>query len=580
YQNWSTISGIPNGTYNGVVRYLGQIVANYSPYAFDGTQNKDTLYTYSGAAWTKLPFIAPPYTVKRLMDLNHNYLSLVSAIGFAIYDQSQASVFINNYPFTQWTRPANLSDVYVDFQAGPTYWIADLNWGLVKSLGPYVIGYDNENIVVNGTHSNHIGSVFVDDKGNVVTSPVVIDETGAGQYNPEQLNFYNGTDWSYIPEVDTIQDLNHAIIDPKDPKHIWGASWIKGLVEYKNGNVFKVYNSVNSVIPHIPGYNDWHRVSGLSFDGTGNLWVGCSDVKNFLSVRKTDGTLQNFDFSSIAPAVGRVLADKNDQIWVLFPRGNGIAVFKNNNFAPPNSTNTKFLTTSIGQGKLPDPYAYAIAEDLDGHIWIGTSVGVAVFYNPANITGGGDYDCQQILITQDSHVQILLETEKVNAIAVDGANQKWVGTDASGVFCFSPDGQTEIFHFTTDNSPLFSNTIIDISYDAVTGDIYIGTDQGLQSYRGAIVKAEDDFTNVHAYPNPVRPGYAGSVYVRGLVSETIVKITDISGNLVWETKSQGGQIEWPLKNLNGQKVASGIYMAYCSTSDGTKSTSTKIMVVN
>lgn len=582
YQNWSTVTGIPAGTYNAIVRYGNKIVANYSPFAYNGTYNQDTLYSCSGGPWAKDLIIPPPYTIKRLLAQNSNYLSLINNFGFAIFDPAQVPVTITNYP---WFYTCNMGDVFVDLQGGPTYWIADLGidnayeGGLIKSLGPSGAGYLNQRIGLNGTHSNRIGTVFVSN-GNVVTSPVVIDETGAAQYNPEGLNYYNGTEWEYIR--DTILDVNRAIIDPNDPKHIWAASWIEGLVEYKNGSMAALYNDPNS-IPHIQGYSDWHRVAGLAIDGSNNLWIGCSDVRNFLSVRKTDGTFQNFDFSSItslAPQVGRLLADKNNQIWVLFPRGLGIAVYKNDGFSQPNASNTKFLTTAQGQGKLPDPYVYSIAEDLDGHIWVGTSVGVAVFYSPANITGGGDYDCQQILITQDTHVQILLETEKVNAIAVDGANQKWVGTDASGVYCFSPDGQTEIFHFTTDNSPLFSNTVIDIAYDDVSGDIYIGTDQGLQSYRGAIVKAEDQFNHVHAYPNPVRPGYGGSVYVRGLVSETVVKITDIAGNLVWETKSQGGQVEWPLKNLKGQRVASGVYMAFCSTTDGTSSTSTKIMVLN
>ena len=315
-------------------------------------------------------------------------------------------------------------------------------------------------------------------------------------------------------------------------------------------------------------------------DETGNLWIGGSDVQNFLTVRKTNGTFQNFNFSSIAPYVGRVLADKNNQIWVLFPRGNGIAVYKNSNFASPNPSNHKFLSTAEGNGKLPDLYVFSIAEDLEGQIWVGTSKGVAVFYNPENIFSGSNFDCQQILITQDGHVQILLETEKITAIAVDGANRKWIGTEASGVFCFSPDGQEQIYHFTQDNSPLFSDLIIDIGYDEVTGDVFVGSDQGVQSFRTLIVKGEEKYTNVHAYPNPVKPGYNGSVYIRGLMNESVVKITDINGNLVHEVKSQGGQIEWPLKNLNGQKVAPGVYLAYCALVDGTASAVTKILVLN
>jgi outer membrane protein assembly factor BamB len=155
-----------------------------------------------------------------------------------------------------------------------------------------------------------------------------------------------------------------------------------------------------------------------------------------------------------------------------------------------------------------------------------------------------------------------------------------VGTEASGVYCFSPDGQQQIYHFSVDNSPLFSNQVIDIAYNDQTGDVYIGTDMGMQSYRTYIIKGEEEFNSVHAYPNPVRPGYGGNVYVKGLIDEAVVKITDVSGNLVWETKSQGGQIEWPLKNLSGKRVASGVYLAYCAATDGTQSVVTKILVMN
>jgi outer membrane protein assembly factor BamB len=233
-----------------------------------------------------------------------------------------------------------------------------------------------------------------------------------------------------------------------------------------------------------------------------------------------------------------------------------------------------------GAGKLPDLSVSAMAEDHDGHIWIGTAKGIAVFYNPQNIFTGANFDSQQIKITQDGHVQLLLETERVTAITIDGANRKWIGTEASGVYCFSPDGQEQIYHFSTDNSPIFSNQVVDIGYDTKTGDVFIGTDMGMQSFRTYIIEGEEEFNKVHAYPNPVRPGYTGNVYVKGLIDEAVVKITDVSGNLVWETKSQGGQIEWPLKSLSGKRVASGVYLAYCAATDGTASVVAKILVLN
>ncbi len=579
FQTWKTVSAIPPGTYNGVVRYTNKIVANYSPYAATGIGNKDTLYEYNGVTWSKSTIKTfPYYLVKMFSGSNYNYLNVQDYLGYETYNSAGTRI---DYLFNYSYGFSNISDVFPDYSGpSPTYWIADNNFGLIDARGSYPYA-PNTKITINGTHSNYISSVFVSN-GNVVTSPTTVDEVGSLKFSREGLNYYDGSQWTYVKEqvYDTIYDMDYALIDKKDPTHLWATSWKNGLMEFKNGQMVNVFNSFNSAIPYFSVFHDWHRNAGLCYDKHDNLWIANSNVSNFLSVRKANGTFQTFEFASGTPMAGRVMADKNDQIWVLFPRGSGIAVFKNNNFAAPNSSNFKILTTDSLKGRLPSLYVNSIVEDLDGHIWIGTTQGVAVFYSPANVTGGGNYDCQQIKITQDNHVQLLLETEKVTALAVDGANRKWAGTESSGIFCFSPDGQTQIFHFTKDNSPLFSNSVIDLSYDDVTGDIFTATDQGLQSYRTEVVKGDSSFKNVHAYPNPVRPGYAGTVFVKGLMDQSVVKITDAAGNLVWETKSQGGQIEWGLTNFGGQKVVSGVYLVYCATTDATSKAVAKIMVLN
>lgn len=566
FQNWKLVTGIPAGTYNGIVTYKNKIVANYSPYTQNATMNKDTLYNYDGVSWSKYSIKPFPYIIKKLFPTtNKNYLSVVENYGLEIYDVNEVpSVKVNAYPF----GGVDVKDVFPDFSAG-TYYIADRISGFIISKGNAAF-FPNYKINVNGTHSNLVNNIDIYE-GIVACSPIKIDETGVAQFSPEGLNIYDGSEWSYWrdPAADSVFDYCYAYVDRKDPNRVWTSSWYHGLLEYRNGKVVNVFNSLNSAIPSLPSFF-WHRVAGLSMDEDGNLWIGGSDVQNFLTVRKANGTFQNFNFTGPAPFIGRVLADKHGQVWVTFPRSGGvigmhngtlystsagIAVYKNNNFAAPGPGNSKFITLSEGQGKLPDPYVFGIAEDHDGQIWVGTSKGVAVFYNPENIFSGGNYDAQQILITQDNHVQILLETEKVTAIAVDGGNRKWIGTEASGVYCFTPDGQSQIYHFTAENSPLFSNLVHDIAYNGKTGDVFIGTDQGIQSYRTEIVDGEKENCNaVHAYPNPVKPAYNGNVYVRGLMDQSVVKITDINSNLVWETKSTGGQIEWGLKNIQGKKV--------------------------
>jgi hypothetical protein len=203
-----------------------------------------------------------------------------------------------------------------------------------------------------------------------------------------------------------------------------------------------------------------------------------------------------------------------------------------------------------------------------------------VFYNPSSVLSSNDYDSQPIKIVQDGNVELLLGHESVLSLAVDGANNKWAGTVTGGLYCFSPDGQTQLYHFTKENSPLYSNLILDVNYDEATGDIFIATDMGVQSFRSTILAGSELYNNVVAFPNPVRPNYQGTVLIKGLIDKSIVKIVDESGNMVWETKSSGGQIEWPITTFAGNRVSSGVYIVYASSTDGELKTLTKIMVVN
>ena len=144
----------------------------------------------------------------------------------------------------------------------------------------------------------------------------------------------------------------------------------------------------------------------------------------------------------------------------------------------------------------------------------------------------------------------------------------------------SENGQETLEHFTETNSPLLSNDIMSIAINPITGEVFFGTSSGLVSYQGNAVDASETFTNVHAYPNPVRENYNGIITITGLVKDTQVKITDLNGNLIYQTTSNGGIATWNGKNINGNKVSTGIYLVICANQDGTQSAITKIMVIN
>jgi hypothetical protein len=184
-----------------------------------------------------------------------------------------------------------------------------------------------------------------------------------------------------------------------------------------------------------------------------------------------------------------------------------------------------------------------------------------------------------IIILEDEVAQELLFEQFINAIVVDGANNKWVGTADSGVFLLSSNGQKTLYHFTTNNSPLPSNTINDIGINSVTGEVYIATTKGMISFKGVATAASDSLNNVYVYPNPVRPEFNGTVKIAGLLNRANVKITDIEGNLVHEAVSEGGTIEWDTTAFGKYKVASGVYMIFISAEDGIETKVKKVMII-
>jgi ligand-binding sensor domain-containing protein len=237
------------------------------------------------------------------------------------------------------------------------------------------------------------------------------------------------------------------------------------------------------------------------------------------------------------------------------------------------------LSANAGNGSLPGLKILSFAVDQDGELWIGSDEGVAVIYSPENVFTGGNYDAQRILVIQDGYVQYLLETEAVTAITIDGANQKWFGTDKAGVFLMSSDGTKQLLHFTEENSPLLSNSITSIVID-INGEVYFGTSKGIISYRSTATPPKPVNNNVYAYPNPVREDYDGPIAIKGLVQNADVKITDVSGTLIYATKAQGGQAIWNGRNFEGDKAHTGVYMVFISNEDGSETIVTKIMVIN
>jgi hypothetical protein len=577
YQNWKSLNtGIAAGPYNSIVNFNGKIIANYSERLKSNGAPKDTLYEFTNLGWKKYSinsYHMGSENKKMFVNNTTNHLFIIDQFSnMAQFDVSGVRInYIADYGFAD----AEVNDGYFD---NSKYWLADMRHGLVKSFGAFAA---SEKIKINGPVNNLANDLSIKD-GKLVVAPVNLGETYNSQYLIVKPNIYEDGEWRTMTVPDSIRDLNSVSIDPNDKEHVTFGCMSSGILETKSDQIQNVFVYGNS--PLI-GYNSTSdvRITGVSYDKNAKLWASITLGKKCVAVRKPNNTWTLLDFEQfvVQPTVSKIIFDKQDQAWIILPRNVGIMVYKDvNGLSQPNASNTKLLSTAVGNGYLPSLDVHSVCEDKDGHIWVGTGKGVAVFYNPENIFTAGNWDSQQILIDQDGQVKILLENDIINAIAIDGVNRKWIGTENSGVYCLSSDGQEEIYHFTAENSPLYSDLIRDIAIDETTGDVFFATDKGIQSYRTPIIRGFEDYTNVHAFPNPIRPGFSGPVCITGLIDESDVKITDVSGNLIWSTKSQGGQVIWNLQSFAGTKAASGVYMIYCASANGDKSATTKLLIVN
>jgi hypothetical protein len=240
----------------------------------------------------------------------------------------------------------------------------------------------------------------------------------------------------------------------------------------------------------------------------------------------------------------------------------------------------RLITSNPEEGSLPNNTVNCFTEDRDGELWIGTDEGIGIIYNPSIVFEPGFEGVQRVIVNQDGYNGYLFETDAVMAIAVDGANRKWVVPRGAGLFLITADGTEELLSFTEENSPLLSDNIADIEILPSSGELFVATESGLLSYQPDASEPQQELSEIKVVPNPVKPGYSGLITFTNLTSDAPVRITDAAGNLIFETVSQGGTAVWDGRNRNGEKVISGIYLVFAASRDGIGGTIAKVMILN
>jgi len=409
------------------------------------------------------------------------------------------------------------------------------------------------------------------------------DRTYTPDYKLQGISIFNtNTGWTKIPNngVAGAVTLTAIAENPRNSSEVFVASGHSGLLKFTdktNPFLFNQTNFLESVLLPPPNQNFISvRINGMKYDKEGNLWLTNALVANGIKVLKNGNTWQSYNLSAViqnstALHYGNIDIDKNGTKWTA-TYGGGVLAFNE-------KYNNKFIIINEENGNLPNNDVRCVAVDNKNQLWIGTFKGLRILNSVDRFISESALTTTNIVIQDGDLAQELFYQQVIQDIKVDGANNKWVAIADAGVFQVSANGQKTLRRFTKDNSPLPSNNVLDIEIDEVSGEVFFATDKGLVSFLGSATRGDDDLENVYIYPNPVRPEYSGTVKISGLMDKVNLKITDIEGNLVFETTSSGGTVEWDTTAFGKYKVASGVYMVFVSSSDAAETTVKKIMVI-
>ncbi len=458
-----------------------------------------------------------------------------------------------------------------------TVWVADSAAGLLAYSSAVAQRYQP-----NSPYSIATGQMTA--SNNILwAASGTVTPTWTNTFTKNGLYRFTNDEWSNftkenIPGLDSLYDLIAVTADPKD-NTAWAGSYGGGLLHLINDKTIQVFKQGSPIPPSFSNPNNYF-ITGLAFDAENNLWIADYGAVQNIVVKKADGNWNKFflPFSVSNNAVSQIVIDNFNQKWIVSP-GNGLICF-NTGQTIENSGDDKWklYTTGKGNGNLPNNNVLCIAKDKNSFIWVGTTKGIGVVQCPQDIFSAKGCDAVLPIVQQDNFAGYLFADEQVQTIAVDGADRKWVGTK-NGLWLISPEGDKIIYRFTESNSLLLNNDVRNIAIDGKTGEVFITTAKGICSFRSTATEGGSTNSDVLVFPNPVPPGYDGTIAIRGLVDNALVKITELNGRLVYQTRALGGQAVWNGKNYKGGRVATGVYLVLISDDTRTEKLATKIVFI-
>lgn len=579
---WSTETRVPilsgvNDLYIGIENIGNDLFLSKNSSSY----SNDSVFKITSSGLLFASNTGFPIEIVNLGKINDK-LAVFLEDGMIIYNSDFTNDFnMNSYSFGAIPSPRNC--VYMrDF-----YWLADKNLGLVKHFP-----FDVSQIIEFEGPPRNVFYAMDWQKDRLACVPGGIQ----GQlpiYTQSGVYFLKDEKWTYKKRETealwmnaNVHDHVSVSINPKDPNKIALGGFSRyglSLLDF-DGAVTDTFTKYNSLLNSNLPATDLCLVSDLEYDTDGNLWILNGFGSNPLKLLTPDKQWYMFNLGT-APLnrQTRCMAiDYNNNIWMSFNNSGMVGYNPGGSITDPSDDKRISLTEGESSGNLPSKEVTALAVDFDNEIWIGTDNGFSVLYNSESAFDAptGTVSAQRIKLEFEGNVEYVLGNTSITDIEVDGGNRKWFGTASSGVVLLSADGLQILKQFNTDNSPLISNTIIDIEIDQKTGEVFIVTDKGLVSYRSDASFEDPDVSDVQIFPNPARPEFDGPITIQGIRFDSDVRITDVAGNLVYKTTSNGGTATWNGKTLKGENVVTGVYLIWVAPNNTKGRYVGKVLVAN
>jgi len=576
--SWSSISFLPYAKPIQLVRYNNRLLV---------LGDNGAIYKKEKIGWS-VYFVNSSTT---RMNIQDDYLFICSGNTTYMFNSSNESPVISDIPSKDVAFDKNLNELY----------IASGTKGLTK-LSKTETGFQivEDSITANGPASNVAWKGLFKDGVLYATAGGQSQNWGNRANYAGDILVFKDEKWSNLKNKDEIVqktkvpflDLLNLAIDPNDPTHYFATSFGEGLYEFHDNKYSKLYTNKNSPLESsiVGDSSRYIRIDGATFDPNDNLWMLCSNSNNPVQVLLKDGdyskwATMNYPEMPKSETWNSILFSKRNQVWMNSTREpSGLFVIDSPVTENTDLVKTRWITSFTDQDEnvLSPYYINSITEDLNGAIWLGTVYGPIVANNPSYIFEK-NYTFTRIKIPRNDgtdNADYLLNNIRINCITVDGANRKWIGTNGNGIYLVSADGTETLHHFDTENSPIPSNYIWSITINPETGEVFIGTEDGLVSYRSDATESSISFDKIHVFPNPVTVGYNGLITVTGLMENSQVSISNLSGNVLVKGTSKGGLFTWDGFTAKGKRASSGVYIVFCASEDGTNYQTCKFMIVN